>query len=118
MTTTPIAVRRQINDTINSILQNMVKMLEKYNLSSVTLFNDNDKKLYADEYYSYFKNIPFCLIYQVRSLAEILFYRIYYSLSLQATEATKKRRNLKIILASPSCPNDQAPHFPQYNQIQ
>ena len=59
MTTTPIAVRKQINDTINSILQNMVKMLEKYNLSSVTLFNDKDKKLYADEYYSYFKDIPF-----------------------------------------------------------
>ena len=57
-TPTPIAVRNQINDTINSILQNMVKMLEKYNLSSVTLFNDKDKELYSSEYYTFFKNIP------------------------------------------------------------
>ena len=56
---TPIEVRKQINNTTNSILQNMVKMLEKYNLSSVTLFNDEDKKLYAYEFYTFFKNIPF-----------------------------------------------------------
>ena len=62
-TTTPIAVRKQINDTINSILQNMVKMLEKYNLSSVTLFNSKDKELYSSEFYTFFKNIP-CWTYK------------------------------------------------------